>query len=566
MEKENIEKIMEEYKSGIQNLEGKNQEDMAEQNRIKLHIERLEEERDELNPITEKSLYEEYNKSIEKAKKELDEFKAPYITPEEKRKIEIAKEDLKTSAIQKLIKADKDLDIQIEETEMKSNMNYLEMKKFNIEYDENHNPINANEYQEMLKISDNLRIELEHLKELKNLCEKNLSELRKPTKEEQEKIDELNDILNKRDDEKSDSNVTASPEDKMKTTSEPEVKPENKKEVTTKTENKPIKEKTASKTKLEELEENKNNLIQEMENEKDPTKKLAIQEMLKTVEEEIEKEKTKPNIRENFQKEVEKGKNKITDIEVNAYKNNLVPVIRYTTLDASEHEFKNVHYEYTQEKKEEVLKSYLSDIYPKMEFNSEEEKQELKKYEKADINIVNLLRNDKESLEEYIALLNGEKQKDENSLEIVYDIRKLSKSNISKEEKANLENCAFEHRHIAKVKKNMLQTIKFAFKGFKERINNSRNIKALPETTELVKNKKEVEGIDPETSKKIDDMIKEKNNSKEPGFKDQYKVNTAEIKFPEISDFDPELAKNYEYSKKYGQQTKRSKDSSKDRE
>ena len=373
--------------------------------------------------------------------------------------------------------------------------------------------------------------------------------------------------------------VEGETEQKSKSTNVSKAKPEIKKAPETKKE--PVTEvKPKEKTAEEKLENSIKEIKEKIDKATNPDMKKDYMAMLKTQQKQLEnikanketakKEEKKLDNKSEVKKELEEQN--ITKIDIIAYDESTInrPFIKYEVNNGEkiEKNDNNVHY-YEGETKDEIIKGYLKEIYPEMNFKSNEGLQELKKYEKADVNIVKILRNNKKLLNDYISRLNGIDIENNDYVKISYDISKLSKANISKEEKKQLEKNAYEHRNIAKIKKNLLQSVKFALWNFNEKRNNDKSIKSFPITQAPVKTEEleeDIDGIYPETSKKIDDMIKEKNNSKEPGFKDQYKVNTAEIKFPEISDFDPELAKNYEYSKKYGQQTKRSKDSSKDRE
>lgn len=153
-------------------------------------------------------------------------------------------------------------------------------------------------------------------------------------------------------------------------------------------------------------------------------------------------------------------------------------VIKYT-LDKKE-ECYDVNYQVSD--KWRIIRKALKNVYSEINFESEDGQQELQKYENADPNLVTVLSNNKNRLEEYIALLNGEKKidvNDKNALKITYDIRKLSKSELSKEEKEAIEDYAFKHRDIAEVKKNALQSIKFKFREMKEKRENKKAVKAL---------------------------------------------------------------------------------------
>lgn len=159
-----------------------------------------------------------------------------------------------------------------------------------------------------------------------------------------------------------------------------------------------------------------------------------------------------------------------------------------------------------------IISEALQKVYPEIDFASEDGQQELKKYEDADPNLVKVLSNNKNRLEEYIALLNGEKKidvNDKNALKITYDIRKLSKCELSKKEKEAIEDYAFKHRDIAEVKKNALQSIKFKFREMKEKRENKKAVKALKSgkiVTPPVK-----DGISSEAKDTITKMVDDKN-------------------------------------------------------
>ncbi len=593
MEKENIEKIMEEYKSKMQNLESENQENTAEQNRIKLHIEKLEEERDELNPITEKSLYEEYNKSIEKAKKELDEFKVSIAkTDEEKKQEKIAKLDLQSDVIKKLTLKKQELDNKIEVTDSKLKYTRIKAQNTDIVYDENHNIIDSSEYQKTLEEISNIEKELDELEDAKKICENYLSEVKAPSKEEEEKIKTINSILNGTYDEI--ENIENEPktiepetveketveqeiESKVEPTEETKTELETEPEETIKTEIKPkptkiseVEEKTKfeeatvskvepetkkepvtevkpkEKTAKEKLEDSIEEIKGKIEKAKDPVMKKGYMAMLKVQQENLEKIKEREESEKKLtnksvntsdvKKELEEQN--ITKIDIIAYdegtKNR--PFIKYEVDNNKKYNDSNVNY-YESETKNELIKGYLKEIYPEMSFKSNEGLQELKKYEKADVNIVKILKSNKKLLNDYISRLNGIDIENNDYVKISYDISKLSKSNISKEEKKQIEKNAYEHRNIAKVKKNLLQSIKFAFWNFNEKRNNDKITKSFPITKTPVKSEDLEEGITPESAKTIENMINEKH------FKEKYKVNDGEMKFPEVSDLDPDLAK-----------------------
>lgn len=128
----------------------------------------------------------------------------------------------------------------------------------------------------------------------------------------------------------------------------------------------------------------------------------------------------------------------------------------------------------SKESMEQLLKTYKEQ---KKQVKTEGKKLE---FQYADPNIVVALKNNPEKLQEYADFLNGKKKIDKEnkmSFNIKYDIRGLSKSEMSDEEKQQIEDYAFIHRNIAKIKKNPLQAIKFAFRGLLEKF---RKVKALP--------------------------------------------------------------------------------------
>lgn len=190
-------------------------------------------------------------------------------------------------------------------------------------------------------------------------------------------------------------------------------------------------------------------------------------------------------------------------------KNNTV--IHYFTADSKGH-LEVAKYKFRDGEKEQIIIDALKTAYPNMK--DQELSNEFAKYKNADPNIVKLLaeKGNANRLVEYGNLLNKKiikKDKAKEPLYIEYDISKLSKSNMSDEEKQELENYAFQHRDIAKIKKNLLQTIKFAFRSFKEKTIKSKNVKALnPGVTVAALEDK---GLSDDTKQKIQNMVDEKN-------------------------------------------------------
>ena len=275
------------------------------------------------------------------------------------------------------------------------------------------------------------------------------------------------------------------------------------------------------KRKIEELDE-------DIANETNPDKINAYKLMKQTAEKEL-KEETEKKLNNKTVNTIEEPN--ITKIGIVAYnvdtKNR--PFMQYEIDNDKKYDDNNINY-YESKTKNELIKGYLKEIYPEIDLESNEGMQELKKYENADVNIVKVLKSNKKLLNDYISRLNGIDIENNDYVKISYDISKLSKSNISKEEKKQIEENAFKHRKIATIHKNLFQSIKFAIMGFKERRENK--VKLLnPAKIEKspIKEEKE-EGISEEAKKSILQLMKDKkerqNNIKNM---DTY-LNTLEFK------------------------------------
>lgn len=189
MEKENIEKIMEEYKSGLLKIEGKDKENNIEINKMNLHIQRLKDEREEVK--FEKTLYDEYTKKIEETEKELKDLNKSE-TPEIKKQKEVDKMNLKDIAIRDLTQANMKIDKAIDEAQLEHLNTMNEIGKFELKYNANGMPLNGNERRELFDKSHKIIDKISELKEAKVKCEEYLVELKQPTKE----IETINSILN----------------------------------------------------------------------------------------------------------------------------------------------------------------------------------------------------------------------------------------------------------------------------------------------------------------------------------------------------------------------------------
>lgn len=241
-------------------------------------------------------------------------------------------------------------------------------------------------------------------------------------------------------------------------------------------------------------------------------RKETLKNLINYSEEELKKLQTKGNSKgeygnlyEDYVNNYNKLSKKIDDVSISP---NLSrdAIIKYTTADNVKHPLLKgeepiyASYIYNAEENKMSIKNDLKELFvrngmEKGPLLDEKVNKEYEKYKKADPNIVRLLveTNNKDRLNEYIDRLNepkANKKTDkygENPLEIVYDIRKLSKSGMSKEAQKNFEEIAFQHRHIATIKKSIPQSIKFAFKGLAEKISNIGKTKALPAGEEVKK-------------------------------------------------------------------------------
>lgn len=459
MEKENIEKIMEEYKSGLIKIEGKDKENNIEINKMNLHIQRLKDEREEVK--FEKTLYDEYTKKIEETEKELKDLNKSE-TPEIKKQKEVDKMNLKDIAIRDLTQANMKIDKAIDEAQLEHLNTMNEIGKFELKYNANGMPLNGNERRELFDKSHKIIDKISELKEAKVKCEEYLVELKQPTKE----IETINSILN----ETYGSNLREATEDDL------EVEDKN--------------------DKLDKKED-----ITSVKSENPEVKKLNLDDIDFNLPEELNEEEIIENKKEENVNEINKNKQediktiyingKKSELYINQDKKNPIKIdysdekdliinkIVNDTFNVVPKEMKKIEESLkksniSKESMEQLLKTYKEQ---KKQVKTEGKKLE---FQYADPNIVVALKNNPEKLQEYADFLNGKKKIDKEnkmSFNIKYDIRGLSKSEMSDEEKQQIEDYAFIHRNIAKIKKNPLQAIKFAFRGLLEKF---RKVKALP--------------------------------------------------------------------------------------
>lgn len=494
MEKENIEKIMEEYRSGLLKIEGKDKDNDIEINKMNLHIQRLRDEREEVK--SEKALYEEYTKQIENAENELKNYKNKDTqteinkinyrirqieekkseldireynrqmeeakkeleslnkveTLEERKQKEIEKMNLKDVAIKNLTQANMNIDKAINEAELEHKIIMNKISNFELKYDENHIALNGNEQRELFDKSHKIIDRINDLKEAKTKCEEYLVELKQPSKE----VETINSILNGTYDSKEESTKTepakvepakAEPEKTEPAKTEP-TKVEPTKVEPAKTE--PTKAEPA-KTEPAKVESTKTEPTK-VEQEKSDEEKVVIPKEVKTKEQQENKLKNVKTIHIN---------GKESKIYVNKDEENPLKI-------------------YYGDDKDIIINEYIRNAFNEEIKDKETEQKKYAEFQYADPNIVAILKNNPEQLQEYADFLNGKKKIDKEqkmSFDIKYDIRGLSKSEMSDEEKQQIEDYAFIHRNIAKIKKTPFQAIKFAFKGLLEKF---RKVKALP--------------------------------------------------------------------------------------
>ena len=563
MEKENIEKIMKEYKDTIYKLDGglinaediqnvknalqieKDKKSVMENllivNQKQLHIEKLQNELNSVDKDREESLYRLYNKNIDEAKREVknyikesgideklneDEIKAylenitkvsseleekekfikfleKHVQKNEKQMQEFnnykedpknewekgnsdKKTNIKNRKIEAISAAKRNLSIKQREIEEKIKKSEEEIKvseqeidselkklyedrwSFKYKFDDKHEIINLNELKEIdKKINDlnnkkigkttSIKNKMKDLNEAKKLCEKYLTDIDKEFKP-------INDVLNGKYNELKTESKKVEP-----------TKPEPAKTEPTKTE--PTKTEP-TKTEPAKTEPAKAEPAKTEPAKAEPAKTESTKtESTKTESAKAELAKTEPTKTEPTKAESTTGKQKINQINIDAKKGmyinnqkNKAGIIFYGD-------------------RSELIKN--ADI--KSIFKNEEE---CKKFEKADPNIIRALKDDKEKLEMYANVLNGNISKEDFSeiLNIVYNIKGIGQSDLGKEEKKAMENYAYEHRNIAEIKSNIFQKIKFAFRGFKERVEKNRKTKMLTAGIKTAPIKDEDEG------------------------------------------------------------------------
>lgn len=278
---------------------------------------------------------------------------------------------------------------------------------------------------------------------------------------------------------------------------------------------------------------------------KEAKKEKSLEQKINELPEENEEDKL---IKEQFQKTKEQQEKQILEAEENKSKNVNEIVIN---AEKSKMYYKNSKEQEKAEEKdikfgyglhgENIIRDSLSKIYEgkNFEFRRDKEAKEyiydeeaqkiFERFEYADPNIVSLLN--KEQLEAYGEAFNGKNiDKFKESINITYNIKGLSKSEMSDKSKADLEKIAFEHRKIAKIEKSIFQTIKFAFWNLKEKIVNF-NKKGKIEMLDsgITNGPVRDEGISDETKEKIQQMMEDKNKKENNiNFKDKYVLSPEE--------------------------------------
>ena len=179
-----VKEMIEEHEASFESLkESTKQYDeqinqyVVESNQRKLHIERLEEEKDTYAK-DDRILLEEYNKSIEQAEKEQEETaKQKEELEEKKRKLEkdVEKEmqsfTRHDSILKQLTQEGMQIDTEISKIKLDMQANLYKQQTFKLEYDQDGNAINGMEFAKLDKEYKDLTDQLNELKEAKALCQ-----------------------------------------------------------------------------------------------------------------------------------------------------------------------------------------------------------------------------------------------------------------------------------------------------------------------------------------------------------------------------------------------------------
>ena len=179
-----VKEMIEEHEASFESLkESTKQYDeqinqyVVESNQRKLHIERLEEEKDTYAK-DDRILLEEYNKSIEQAEKEQEETaKQKEELEEKKRKLETdVEKEMQSftrhdSILKQLTQEGMQIDTEISKIKLDMQANLYKQQTFKLEYDQEGNAINGMEFAKLDKEYKDLTDQLNELKEAKALCQ-----------------------------------------------------------------------------------------------------------------------------------------------------------------------------------------------------------------------------------------------------------------------------------------------------------------------------------------------------------------------------------------------------------
>ena len=312
---ENVENIMNEYKDFVDKRESADNKKKVEMNVIKGRIEKREDEMKELDPIADKSLIDEYKKSIEKEQKDIAGIESSmYKSPEQKRKEELEVITVKDETIRKLVQENKAIDYEIAKKEIEHDSILLDIGHFKYEYDENGQVKNGNEAKKLWDESHKITDELSSLRGAKQKCEEYINELKEPTKD----IEKINEILSRKN--KEEKEVIEESAGKQEESKEEPAKKDDKKveeteeQAENETENsEPAKKDETKEEKPEaEITEKAETKSEAKTTEKDKKEKMVetINESLRKKEEEENKNPTQPK-EEKTTEEDEQEKNEI---------------------------------------------------------------------------------------------------------------------------------------------------------------------------------------------------------------------------------------------------------------
>lgn len=321
---ENVENIMNEYNDFVDKRESADNKKKVEMNVIKGRIEKREDEMKELDPIADKSLIDEYKKSIEKEQKDIAEIESSmYKSPEQKRKEELEVMTVKDETIRNLVQENKAIDYEIAKKEIEFKSKTLDLGNFKYEYDENRQVKNGAEYKKIWDETSKIQDELSSLRGAKQKCEEYINELKEPTKD----IEKINEILSRKN--KEEKEVIEENAGKQEESKEEPAKKDDKKveeteeQAENETENSEPAKKVETKEEKPEAEitEKAETKSEAKTTEKDKKEKMVetINESLRKKEEEENKNPTQPkeektteeDAQEKNEIEQEEGKSKI---------------------------------------------------------------------------------------------------------------------------------------------------------------------------------------------------------------------------------------------------------------